>query len=125
MRAFPRGAGGVILSALLAVGCGSKASVTGKVTYEGEPVTCGGLVVFFDADGGSTYDRTELQTDGSFRISGLLPGSKKVSAAASRPYVPPMKGVDIPQEDLAFPDIALGNGEVVILNPGPNTVNLD
>lgn len=77
------------LSLSLMLGCGSAGQtgkLTGKVTFEGEPVTEG--AVLFVSDSASSVGQTNLLSDGSYRFEigkdGLMPGDYAVA------ILPPM-----------------------------------
>jgi hypothetical protein len=81
---FPkRGARGWPFFLLLAlvVGCGSNsATVTGEVTYEGQPVG-GGRITFLPADGKGPAVGAQV-VHGRYRIDKVLPGPKVVKVEA-------------------------------------------
>lgn len=65
---------------LLAAGCGGKtnrATVSGKVTYHGQPLP-GGSLVLHPANGGPDYPIT-LNSNGEFQVSGAPLGDMKVT----------------------------------------------
>jgi hypothetical protein len=76
-------AGGLLLASLaLAAGCGSGGgTVSGKVTYNSEPVK-GGKVIFMplDTKGGKSAD---IAADGTYTVEGLPPGEVKVAVDTS------------------------------------------
>jgi hypothetical protein len=75
----------VLAAALLAVlpGCGgSKASVSGKVTYRGKPLTSGTIYVALP-DG--IQVPTGIGTDGSYRFDGVATGSVKFGVTSPNP----------------------------------------
>jgi hypothetical protein len=75
IRAIP------LLLLLAAVGCGgSTATVTGKVTYKGEPVTSGSVVFYGD---NGKVDSGLLDADGSYTIGRAPVGVVKVAVLAS------------------------------------------
>jgi len=72
---------GLCCSLFLFAGCSGKptASVTGKVTYKGQPVT-GGNIDLFPADGNEAGRyRIPIKADGTFSTIDIPPGLKKVS----------------------------------------------
>jgi hypothetical protein len=114
----------LLLGCSLAVGCGGKATVKGVVTYEGKPVT-GGVVVIFDAEGNNPAERGIIQPDGTYTVRNIMPGKRKATAAATRPFYPPSEAADrMPRPTLEYPDDAAGNGELVTLTSGTQTLNL-
>jgi hypothetical protein len=66
----------------LAAGCGSKAAVTGKVTYRGVPVT-GGSVTLVASDG-TAYSGT-IQADGTYSIPDVPTGSVQIGVTGPGP----------------------------------------
>jgi len=74
----------VLLPILLAVagGCNRTATVTGKVTYQGRPVTYGS-VIFQSAD--KTARAGVIAADGSYRVEGVLPGRATIAVISQNP----------------------------------------
>jgi hypothetical protein len=72
------------LSILLAAagGCGKRATVTGKVTYQGRPVTYGS-VIFLSAD--NTARSAAIAGDGSYRVEGVPLGAAKIAVISHDP----------------------------------------
>jgi len=79
-----RRSGAVLLPILLAVagGCSKTATVTGKVTYQGRPVTYGS-VIFLNAD--NTARSGVIAADGSYRVENVLPGTVKIAVISHDP----------------------------------------
>lgn len=76
------------LSAFLMSGCsGGSGTITGKVTYQGRPLTTGQVVIWTSS--GNTY-ASEIDADGNYRIEGCPPGKHKVSVASPDPAVTAM-----------------------------------
>jgi hypothetical protein len=73
-----------LLAGLLvsACGCGGTATVSGKVTYRGRPVTAGS-VIFVSADQVSRFG--VIQPDGSYTVDGVHPGEVKVAVISRDP----------------------------------------
>ena len=74
-----------LLTALLTAGiggCSSKASVSGKVTYQGRHVTHGSVIVV-SAD--SSARSAAIHSDGSFTIGGLPPGKARLGVVSRDP----------------------------------------
>jgi hypothetical protein len=103
-RAWWRG-GGACLLLILAVGCGGKkATVTGTVSYKGQPLK-GGTVVFLTDPGGHPF-RSEISQEGKYTINGVPPGSVKitVSTASLRPpQIPRNVNMPTPPKDVPLP----------------------
>jgi hypothetical protein len=75
---------GMGLLCLIAIaGCGSTGTVSGKVTFKDKPLTVG-EVVFTTDEGGHVF-RSDLSQDGSYRVSGIPPGSVKITITTPYP----------------------------------------
>ena len=76
--------GAMLLPILLAVagGCNRTATVTGKVTYQGRPVTYGS-VIFQSAD--KTARAGVIAADGSYRVESVLPGKATIALISRNP----------------------------------------
>ncbi len=74
----------LLLSILLAAagGCGKRATVTGKVTYQGRPVTYGS-VIFLSAD--NTARSGAIAADGSYTVEGVPLGAVKIAVISRDP----------------------------------------
>ncbi|QDV14610.1 hypothetical protein CA51_45180 [Rosistilla oblonga] len=76
----------VALLTLASIGCGSSgpamSQVSGKVTFDGEPVTTGHVI--FRANDGKTISAAGPIVDGSFDFESM-PGEKTVLITATRP----------------------------------------
>ncbi len=74
----------LLLMALLvgASGCGRSATVTGKVTYQGRPVTHGS-VVFLASD--RTARSGVIEADGTYKVEGVRAGLVKIGVISSDP----------------------------------------
>ena len=71
---------------LMAVSAGcAENQVTGKVSYEGKPVTLG-TVVFVGADG--VPRATAIDRDGSFLVKGVSPGQARIAVISINPTQP-------------------------------------
>jgi hypothetical protein len=78
------------LPLMSAAGCGGvTAPVSGKVTYQGEPVTSG-YVVFYGADGRT--DSGRLDGDGHYIVSKVPVGDVKVTVLTTDPTRKPPSG---------------------------------
>jgi len=82
-------AGSLLCLALLAAGCSSNGSVSGKVTFNGAPMP-GGTVTFVPEGGGAGGGSASINPeDGSYSIDKLPKGPMKVTVKA---YTPPAVG---------------------------------
>jgi hypothetical protein len=93
-----RGAAGLAIAVLLlsGLGCGGKkATVTGQVTYRGNPLPSGS-VNFFDAH--QNIVGTGAITNGNYSIANVLPGAVKISVTT--PIVPPADRRRPPPKDM-------------------------
>jgi hypothetical protein len=72
----------VLLFLVAAGGCGNRATVSGKVTYQGRPVTYG-AVIFIAGDG--TARSAVIAPDGSYKFEGLSPGPFKIGVLSPDP----------------------------------------
>jgi hypothetical protein len=72
----------MLLCLVGAGGCGNRATVSGKVTYQGRPVTYG-AVIFVAGDG--TARSAVIAPDGSYKIEGLSPGAVKIGVLSPDP----------------------------------------
>lgn len=93
-----RALGGVALVGLLLAiaGCGEgAASVSGKVTYNGTPVS-GGTITFHGTDG--KVDGTWIDPDGKYIVTRAPVGEVKVTVEVGRAGAPPKmpKSKDVP-----------------------------
>jgi hypothetical protein len=69
------------LAAGTSVGCGAKSKtndLSGKVTYNGDPVT-GGTVTFYPADGKGAPFSAALSREGTYTVGNLPKGKMKVT----------------------------------------------
>jgi hypothetical protein len=72
---------------LLAVGCGSKSVVSGKVFYKGKQVTKGTVSFFPEGKGGDFS--SPIGSDGTYTIKKLPTGPVKIAVNATGPAKPP------------------------------------
>lgn len=120
----------LVAAALLAAGCGGRATVTGRVTYpDGSPVESGSVVAEGTANGKLVLVQGAIQKDGTFRLGGdrpgdgVLPGSYKV--AVHPEYVPDderAKGV-LPAVDGKYTRYG-SSGFTLEVPPGGTELNL-
>jgi hypothetical protein len=92
---------GVLGLLVLAAGCSSSGTITGKITYQGRPVT-GGTVLFASADGKGNVS-SQIGADGSYTINKMPAGLAKIAVETksaqptqSRFGVGPPKGMQPP-----------------------------
>ena len=115
---------GLVVSVCVGVGCGSDGppvgSVSGKVTYEGQPLT-DGTVTFVDEKIGSGAS-AELDASGSYQLPSVRIGEYTV-AVHRRPPPPGGKFVklDIPDK---YQDLE-SSGLTVTVEEGKNVADFD
>lgn len=81
MTNFMRGS--ILLAALLTAGCGGNTvSVSGKVTYQGKPLSYGTVVLI---DSASLPKSGTIQPDGTFTVAGVTTGPAKIAVSSPRP----------------------------------------
>jgi hypothetical protein len=73
----------VVPIGLLAAGCGSKGDVSGKVLYNGKPLT-GGVVTFIPASGKGAYN-SNIKEDGSYSMTKVPTGKAKITVKSVAP----------------------------------------
>ncbi len=114
---------------LVSTGCGNSASVSGKVTYNGQPVKVGSIT-FLPADGQGPSAGGVI-TDGAYQIEGMTPGEKNVEIK-SAPDVPVIRtsqesadmaaaGVQPAPAKQSFPPEAQGTKQTVTIQSGEQT----
>lgn len=124
---------GFLLSVVTFVGCGGdtglpkSASVTGKVTFQGQPVTAGRLTFMSSASAGSV----EVTSDGTYLLTeGVPPGQYKVVVTPPSVTKPPMVGEpapEIPKHD-NIPEKYRSETSTTLfadIKAGSNTVDFD
>jgi hypothetical protein len=73
-----------LLLGLLAVGCSSKkGTVSGKVTYNGKPLTKG-MVTFLPESGQGGAFSSPIKEDGTYMVSGVPAGKMKIAVVPAR-----------------------------------------
>jgi hypothetical protein len=70
------------LLALVALGCGGRGNVSGKVTYQGKPVVFG-TVLFEGSDG--SLRQGNIGRDGSYTVRDVAMGEAKVAVSSLNP----------------------------------------
>jgi hypothetical protein len=115
---------GILLAGAL-TGCGGgQATVSGRVTWEGNELERG-YVTFYPADGRGVALGAEV-AGGRYRVAGLVPGKKRVRVVAQpRPErtADARKVKLLPPAD-PIPDNAAGNNDVVEVAGGARTLDL-
>lgn len=81
-RCYGRHAAAVALLALVALGCGGRGDVSGKVTYQGKPLVSG--TVQFEASDKS-FKQVTIKEDGSYSLQGLSVGEAHVAVNSPNP----------------------------------------
>jgi hypothetical protein len=76
-RALP-----LLVLVLAVAGCGSAATLSGKVTYRGRPVTSGTVIVL-QADG--TAKSWVIEPDGTYTVQGIKRGRVKIGVLSPHP----------------------------------------
>lgn len=74
-------------SFLLAAGCSSDGSISGKVYYKGKVVTRGTVGIYPEGKGGNYA--SGIESDGSYSISKVPPGPAKISVVIGMKGPPP------------------------------------
>jgi hypothetical protein len=99
----------VALGLVLTVGCGRRATVEGKVSYEGKTLDSG-EVMFYDA-GGKLLGRSAIEKDGSYKLT-CPPGEAKIAIVTAQgggamggmgPRMGPPKDMGGPPKDSKVP----------------------
>ncbi len=72
---------------IVAVGCSSEGTVSGKVSYKGQPLK-GGTIIFFPEKGTGNY-QSVIGADGTYSVSKLPIGPAKISVAVATSGVNP------------------------------------
>jgi hypothetical protein len=79
---FFRPPAALALLVLVALGCGGRGNVSGKVTYQGKPLVFG-TVLFEGSDG--SLRQGNIGRDGSYAIRDVAPGEAKVAVSSLNP----------------------------------------
>ncbi len=108
------------------VGCGEeqgRSSISGTVTYEGQPLETG-FVNFLPQNGDGPTAAGEV-TKGQFSVTGIFPGKKRVQIQAadqSRTYSSPAPTPNT-KDSAIFPPNAIGNNQTIEIIPGSQTLD--
>lgn len=125
---------------LCLAGCGTATTVSGTITYEGEPVQ-EGWVTFLPVDGNGSEAGAKI-TDGEYHVDEISPGEKTVQIVGVKevPFV--ASSAEMEQQsrenpnrvgdgrDLVYPadtvpPDAVGNNQRVTVNEGAQTLDFD
>jgi len=127
-----------VLSLIWTSGCGDSSgpvgSLSGKVTYKGEPVT-EGSIVFFNPETGAAAE-AQLDLDGTYvietQVGGLPPGTYQVSISPPEipdPSTPPNTAPSMIPKDMPNVPKKYRRRETsdltVVIHQGENTYDLD
>lgn len=126
----------LVLSAILSVGIagcgGAVTSVTGQVTYKGDPVSRG-VITITPTDGKGKPEGTKI-LDGAYEITTITPGPKTISvigvvgneAVAQQPLTSDDKAQALaPKQGIVeIPVGAEGNGQEIEIKEGPQQVDI-
>lgn len=76
--------GGALCSILLLFlcGCGNSANVSGKISYQGRPITYGS-VIFLRSD--NSAFTAAIKPDGSYLVEGIPPGNASIAVISRNP----------------------------------------
>lgn len=122
----------IAASLLFAAGCGAKASsVTGKLSFNGQPVT-GGSITLVPQNGGSKPAAANVQPDGTFVMNpgtdagGAMSGPHRVMYSAPVGELPPGVELQPGQSPPASPFQGLKpKNEVVEIKAGTNALEIE
>ena len=91
-----------LIACLTATGCGSSGSVSGKITYKGEPL--GGGKVVFNSTEGKPSASASIEPDGHYSIDKIAAGAVKITVEtkSAQPVKGPPGGMPTPPPG-AFP----------------------
>jgi hypothetical protein len=131
--------GPAVFLAALAAGCGNSCSVSGNVSYDGQPVE-DGMITFLPTDGKGPSTGGKI-TGGKYQMDKLTPGPKVVQVLAVK-ALPSARSSEemeklaaaakargdttgiIEQADVIPPD-AEGNNARIEVQPGKQEINFD
>ncbi len=123
------------LAGLLAAGCTPRASVTGVVTFDGRKVEKGYVTFYPVGERGETRGATAETRGadiigGAFTLDNLSPGKRKVVVSSPPTLVARQSGkhaepaVKALPPDHPIPAGARGNGQIIDIHPGSQTLEL-
>jgi hypothetical protein len=96
----------VLLLGLPAAGCSSKGDISGKVLYQGRPMSAG-AVTFFPSSGKGAFT-SRIKEDGSYRVEKVPVGEVKIAV------VPPARGIAVPNAQAKKIAQAVKSGQTTI-----------
>ena len=107
---------------LVATGCGSSgSSISGVVTYEGDPVP-NGVITFGSVEGGGAPMASKIR-DGKYRIDEARTGAMKVTVSGYEiPEIPPGSNEPVYTREIV-PYNATGNMQTVEVRSGKQTID--
>jgi hypothetical protein len=112
----------VVLSILVVSGCGGGSTVTGKVSYKGNPVRAGNVIFM---DGGGQVYRTDISDDGTYTLVKVPPGTYRIGVRPGGKTGAPMPSGPRqgPPKDAKMggppKDVQVGEGLKTSANMGP------
>jgi hypothetical protein len=78
---------------LLAAGCGTTKTVSGKVSFQGKPMPAGTVLFVQDKAGKTNTYTSQIAEDGTYTIPNLSPGPVKIAVQPLQPpNMPPRAG---------------------------------
>jgi len=113
----------------LLLGCGGKASVGGKITYDGKEVDKG-FITFYPADDRGTAVGSEVR-DGHYSVPEIEPGKKRVLISTqAQPVVVSGSGTEgrrvrLVRPEHAIPADATGNNRTVDIGKGDQALDFE
>jgi hypothetical protein len=119
----------LLLAHFALCGCKSEsgASVSGKVTFNGQDLEKG-YITFFPAEGADSMRGAEV-VNGEFKVVDLKPGKKRVVVSSTpEPKVRETKKGEVlqfPRNQIRITPQTAGNNVVMDVNAGATVMNLD
>lgn len=105
---------------LVSLGCSGKPSISGLVTYEGEPIS-NGVISFSPVDGNATPVACKIR-DGKFRVEEAFAGSMKVTVSGYEiPEAPAGSNKPVYTKEIV-PYNAKGNMQTVEVTSGAQSM---
>jgi hypothetical protein len=121
-----------VIALLATAGCGSSASVSGSVAYDGAPVQ-DGAITFLPADGQGPSSGA-LISGGRYRVDEIAPGEKIVNITGVKAISMPRTSAESqqaaesgkePERATTIPAEAVGNNAAVSVKPGTQQLDFD